>query len=377
MERKILFIRANPVKPDSRVEKEVESLINHGYLVSVLCWDRSEDYPLRTEPLNQTLNMVNAYRVGIKAEFGSGIKNIIKLVKFQKTIRSFLKEHIFDIVHACDFDTAFTAYYSIDHKKTKFVYDIFDFYVDAYKVPAKVKPIIRHIDIKLINKSDITIICTEERKEQISGSNPKNLIVVHNTPKQLNQKQAVSTESSESKNPRICYVGILQPGRLLVELGEIMMEHPDYDLLIGGFGIYEEYFSKISKSHKNVTFYGKIPYDQTLRLEMESDILLAIYDPSVINHKYAAPNKFYESLMLGKPVLMVEGTGMSSVVEQHALGKTIQYSKEGLLEGIKSLVDHKDEWIEIKKRANEVYLEKYSWSIMENRLIEAYSRLYQ
>ena len=31
----VLFIRTNPVKPDSRVEKEVASLYRHGHKVSV------------------------------------------------------------------------------------------------------------------------------------------------------------------------------------------------------------------------------------------------------------------------------------------------------------------------------------------------------
>ena len=48
---KVLFIRANPVKPDSRVEKEAASLVRNGYEVSILGWDRNGDYALRKEPL--------------------------------------------------------------------------------------------------------------------------------------------------------------------------------------------------------------------------------------------------------------------------------------------------------------------------------------
>lgn len=41
---KVLFLRSNPVDPDSRVEKEVNSLIKRGYKVEVFGWDRSADY---------------------------------------------------------------------------------------------------------------------------------------------------------------------------------------------------------------------------------------------------------------------------------------------------------------------------------------------
>ena len=52
--------------------------------------------------------------------------------------------------------------------------------------------------------------------------------------------------------------------------------------------------------------YGKLQYSQTLALESQCDIRVATYDPSIRNHKYSAPNKFYESLMLGKPIIMAK-----------------------------------------------------------------------
>ena len=65
--------------------------------------------------------------------------------------------------------------------------------------------------------------------------------------------------------------------------------------------------------------------------------MLAIYDPEIENHRFAAPNKFYESLMLGKPVMMVKNTGMSQVVVENDLGVLIEYTAEGFREGLDSL----------------------------------------
>ena len=96
MSKTVLFIRANPVRPDSRVEKEVEALVAHGFNVTVLAWDRSENYPIRKEALNDSLTAVDTYRIGIKAQFGSGIKNLKNLAKFQIAIRQFLRKNTFD-----------------------------------------------------------------------------------------------------------------------------------------------------------------------------------------------------------------------------------------------------------------------------------------
>ena len=103
--------------------------------------------------------------------------------------------------------------------------------------------------------------------------------------------------------------------------------------------------------------------------------MLAIYDPTVDNHRFAAPNKFYESLMLGKPVIMAHGTGMSEVVEENAIGELIEFSQDGFIDGLNRLIARKDEWPMIGKRMQEIYRNQYCWDEMESRLIRLYTDL--
>ena len=103
--------------------------------------------------------------------------------------------------------------------------------------------------------------------------------------------------------------------------------------------------------------------------------MLAIYDPVIENHRFAAPNKFYESLMLGKPVIMARGTGMSQVVEDNTIGVLIDYSKEGFADGINRLFEMKDEWPAMGNRMKALYQEQYCWDEMERRLIQLYAEL--
>ena len=100
--------------------------------------------------------------------------------------------------------------------------------------------------------------------------------------------------------------------------------------------------------------------------------MTAIYDPMIGNHKYAAPNKFYEGLMLGKPLIMVKGTGMSEVVEKNNIGVLIDYNKAGVREGIRRLVNKKNEWDSISVKMKNIYEKRYSWNIMEKRLLKLY-----
>ena len=287
-------------------------------------------------------------------------------------MHKWLKKNRFDIVHSCDFDTAFFSCGIVKRKNEKFIFDIFDFLYD--RPTSFFQKCVKKAQYKIINKADATIICTEERKQQISGSKPRNLTVIHNTPSKY-QITDVSVEFNCSDKVRLVYVGILQDYRLLKEIVEAVSESDSIELHIGGFGKYESFIQSMSEKFNNIYFYGLMSYSDTLALENKCDIMLAIYDPSIDNHFYAAPNKFYESLMLGKPVIMVKNTGMSGVVSQNDIGVLIDYSKESFISGVNELIDRKSQWQVMKERMKKLYREQYSWDEMERRLLELYAGL--
>lgn len=371
--KKVCIIRSNPVRPDSRVEKEAWSLMDAGYDVHILAWDRDADTGEREDVITVAGKHIPITRIGYAATFGEGFKNIKSYLKFQFHMRKWLKENDFDIVHACDFDTAFFSFGIVRKKNEKFIFDIFDF---LYGEPQTFfQHCVKSAQFRLIDSADATIICTEERKKQIFGSKPKRLTVLHNTPFE-EQRGDFKFQVEKNNKIKIVYVGILQDYRLLKEIAEVIIESENLELYIGGFGKYEKYFQKMSKQHKNIKFYGRLTYNQTLALEKECDVMIAIYDPKIENHRYAAPNKFYESLMLGKPVVMVKNTGMSQVISENEIGVLINYTKEDFLNGINWLIAHQSEWPMMSEKMKKIYRSKYSWKIMENRLLKLYESLF-
>lgn len=375
MKVNVVMIRSNPVRPDSRVEKEAVTLFDAGYNVIILCWDRDENHSPFRETINVAGKEIPIVRLGYKATFGEGMKNIVPYLKFQWSIRKWIKKNIkqIDIVHACDFDTAFSTYRLVSRKGKKFVFDIFDFRGGA-RVNFKEKLLAR-AQYDIINKSDATIICTEERKKQIAGSKPKKLVVIHNTPAPF-QLQIDGSYEVDDKIAKVCYVGILQDGRLLREIGQYFRDNKNVELHIAGFGYLQPYFEELAKENSNIMFYGRIAYEKALALEKSCDIMLAIYDPSIENHRFAGPNKFYESLFLGKPVIMVKNTGMSDVVAKNEVGAIIDYSYEGFANGLQSLLKKRDLWPSIGKKMRKIYSNEYSWDEMRIRLLECYKSIF-
>lgn len=376
--KRVVLIRSNAVKNDPAVEKVASALIRAGYDVTILAWDRDEEYDIKNEELLLPGGKGQVVRFGIPATFGGGIKkNLAAMVKFQKCVAIWLEENRdeYDIIHAFDLDTGLAAKKAAKKFKKKLCYHILDFYAASrFKEDGFAYKIIATVEHRVINRADATIVCTEERKKQIKGSKPKKTEVIHNTPGYISLSE-IEKGDLNSDRIKLVYAGSLEDIRLIREMLEVVSEDDRFELHIGGYGLIEEHVKKSAEKCDRITFYGKLPYKKVLALEAACDIMTAIYKPGIANHKYAAPNKLYEAMMLKKPVIMCKDTGWDEVLKKENTGILIEYSKEGLKEGLLYLADKKNEWETMGENAHRLYHEKYSWDIMSRRLIELYESL--
>lgn len=370
----IVYLRSNPVNPDPRVEKEVYSLLKHGHQVTILCWDRSE-LPLQKDEINVLGKTVPVIRWSKKSEFGGGVKNIFKLILFQVFLtRSLIRmRKQFDAIHAADFDTVLPGLLLKVFCGKKLVYDIFDFYVDSFPVPKFLKPIVRSVDFFVIRMSDALILTNETRQRQVKGSLPRRLVFIHNTPIEFSPIK--SRAANDGFDITLVYVGILQPGRLLLEIMEVVIRHPRWRFVIAGFGSLEGKIRNYSLKYSNITFYGLVSYAKSLELSASADVLFATYDPLVPNHLYSSPNKLYEAMMLAKPIIVCKSTGIDEVVEKNFIGLSIAYDAKAFERAVIYLIENRDRTNMMALNSRTLYERDYSWQIMENRLINLYENI--
>ena len=71
------------------------------------------------------------------------------------------------------------------------------------------------------------------------------------------------------------------------------------NLLIAGFGDDRIERRCIEMSaRENIKYFGTVSYEQGLHISYNSDIIYAMYCKTNPNHIYAAPNKYYEAMLL-------------------------------------------------------------------------------
>ena len=376
---RIVLIRATEVMPDPPVEKMANTLISHGHSVTILAWDRSNTYAERGSIKKLANSETEIVHFGIPAKYSGGIKaNFKGLLLFQMRIIRWLFRHRreYDAVHAFDFDTGFASMICCKLLRKKLIYHVLDYYVEGHILPSRLlNSIIEFFEIRVINSANATVICTEKRKEQIRKASPRKLYVIHNTPDSVQQMDTSFQVNGCTGKLKLVYVGVLSRMRLLKETVEVVSKMDDVEMHIGGFGEYEDWMQKAAEQYSNVFFYGKLQYSETLALEKQCDIMMAVYDPSIRNHKYAAPNKFYESIMLGKPIIMAYDTGHDDIITKNDIGILTEYSESGIRDAIYALEKRRNEWNDMGKRAMNLYNSNYSWTIMTERIEEMYRNL--
>lgn len=177
---------------------------------------------------------------------------------------------------------------------------------------------------------------------------------------------------------RITYVGLLQVERGLMEMLDILNRHPNWHLDLAGFGGDEDRIVSMIKDMPNVTWHGRVSYDLALELSRRADVLFATYDPAIPNHRYSSPNKVFEAMMLGKPIIVAKDTNMDRMIKDANCGIIVDYGDTAMLENALALLNE-DPGLRVKlgKNARNAYDEVYSWQKMQIRLKDFYNQVIQ
>jgi len=151
----------------------------------------------------------------------------------------------------------------------------------------------------------------------------------------------------------------------------------DVKLIIKGFCSEENYKNKLfamvnGMGNVDMDLNG-VPYEEIVQNMLEADLTIALYDPSIPNNKYASPNKLFESMASGIPIIVNGNNPMENIVRNEDCGLVIPFDNDTALRD--AIFRVKNDPMLQKRLGNngrKAYLNKYNWNIMEQRLIAIY-----
>lgn len=380
----VFILRNNSLASNAGMLRIIDANVKNGHRSIVVSRNRkkTQEQTIYKEEYNYQGVLVENHVIELFSKQAAGLRNIIPLIKYQFLLFSILwkERKTIDVLHSFDLDTGLVSLLFAKLFRKKLVYHIADFYSDSRaNISNRVRAIIKKIEIFVINHSDATIIANENRREQIKDSQPKSLTVIHNSPMVdavALEKAIKETKIETLKDERLslCYVGGLSSNRFINEILEFIAENQEFTLTLGGYGELEEKVRTYAEKYENIHYLGELAYLDSLALYSYSDVMFAMYDPAHPNHKYSAPNKVYEAMMLNKPIIVAKDSGVDQLVNKEEIGLVSNYTIEDFARTLENLRTDEKLIQTYKDNAENSYTQ-YSWNKMVLRLDNVYKKL--
>jgi glycosyltransferase involved in cell wall biosynthesis len=178
---------------------------------------------------------------------------------------------------------------------------------------------------------------------------------------------------------------ILYQGGLLSDRGieqgmEAMLEIPDAVLAIMGFGPAQAHIEELAASPRyrdRVRMLEPVPPEQLLDWTASADVMLMAIQPTSINHRFTTPQKLWEAIAAGVPVVASDLPGMAEIVRDTGCGILVDAtSPADIARGIREIVDASPEERErMRERTWRAGQERYNWEHETDTLLALYREL--
>lgn len=169
----------------------------------------------------------------------------------------------------------------------------------------------------------------------------------------------------------ILYQGAVNKGRGVEIAIKAVAAMDNSRLLIVGEGdLYHELKNLVHQKNwgDKIEFMGKVPFEQLHSITKQADIGLSIEDLSNPSYKWALPNKFFDYLVAGVPVIITPHFETKKIVEQFNVGRILNdRTPDKLAQLIEELLKELKTSGEIKencKRASE----EFNWEKEQEKL---------
>jgi len=373
---KVCMLVTNPCTNDPRVLKEAVALSSKGYEVVILGTRRKG---------NQKKERVNGITIKrIKRKKGSN--TLAGKVEFSyKFTRAAIKEKA-DIYHAHDLSTLLECYLAARENNAKLVYDSHELYIRTSKLTVG-NCLYKLIETMLINKADKTITVNDfiaailEEKYSLKET-PEVIMNCPSLETKCENKDDVYEEIEElikGNKKIILYQGGMMSYRGLSEIVESMKYLDDsYRLLMIGGGTLLEDLKKLAKEEDledRVYFTGLVPYEILEQYTRIGHVGIICFENTSLNNYYASPNKLFEYIHGGLPVIVPDYPFLRKFVTENDVGLLLEEIKpEHISAKIHELLKDENRYREMKKNTKEAR-EKYNWEKEEKKLINLYKEL--
>ncbi len=356
--RRIIISVFSDITTDQRVRKTANSLNTGGYQVLVV-----------GRRLSGTTGFEAAYRIHrIPVLFEKGFP---AYAEWNIRLFFFLLFSKMSALLANDLDTLPANFLISKIRRKPLVYDTHEIFPEVPELIDRplVKSFWQRLETYLLPSLKYVYTVSEAVADYYSGKYGIPVAVVRNVPPLKREYQAFELPSHFKEKKILLYQGAVNTGRGLECAVEAMKHLPEWVLVIAGEGpvlhrLKEKTAQEIPDGR--VFFAGKLPPEQLASLTRQAHIGLSIERDMGLNYRFALPNKIFDYIHAGVPVLVSGLPEMSHLVSRYRIGSILTaHDPETLADAVRKLHNRSIDPAVFDKAKKELNWEKESRVIID------------
>ena len=371
MSKRILLLVSNDVRTDQRLGKTCRSLMAMGFQVKVLGRLRPKSLPVERD-----------YEVErMKLFFDKG-----PLFYMEMNIRFFFRllKKDWDIVHVNDLDTLLAGYLAyVNLKDKEIVYDSHEFFTEVPELQGRfAREVWLRIERIIFPRLKLVYTVSQSIADHYKEVYHVEVKLLRNVPPWKDWiKEKSRTELGLPEGKRIL---ILQGAGINVSKGaeEALLAMKelgnDYVLLFAGGGDVIEILKEMAREHEleeRVLFKPLMPYEELMQYTLNVDLGLSLEKGNNLNYEYALPNKLFDYMAAGIPVLTGNTMESKNLLSQYGFGESVDsIAPKCIADGIQKMFADPEKMDTYRSKAKAAFKE-LNWEKESEVLKEIYAGL--
>jgi len=353
----------NDLVTDGRVKKTCQTLVECGYEVVLIGRELPGSLPLPNWPYRAE-RMKLFFKKGPFFYFFFNLRLLFRLLSSKS-----------DLLVANDLDTLLPNYLASKWKKIPLVYDSHELFCEV--------PELQHSHLKrgIWQQLEKTIVPNLKHCITVNDSIAKifkdryqvSFAVVRNIPEWNSPKFRSRLELGLPEDKKIV---ILQGAGINIQRGaEEVVEAMQWVegallLIIGGGDVWPELHKRVDRFglRDKVQLIDKLPKEQLVAYTMVSDLGLSLDKNTNLNYYYSLPNKLFDYLFAGVPVLASRLPELEKIISTYVVGDFIENHEVKHIAAKLNELLHDPKLQQYKTNTRNVQ-QAYNWPLEKLRLI--------
>lgn len=367
MAKRIVISTTNDIATDQRMQKYCKTLNNAGY--EILWTGRWKKNSLPVDEKHfKARRFVLLFNKGPLFYFSYNWR-LFWFLLFSKA----------DLFLAVDLDTAPAHFLASKIRRKPLVIDNHEYFTGVPELQNRdlKKNTWKTIERSIYKRCENFITVNDSLKDIFEKEYSKHFEVIKNYP--LINDSVIGVKRFPDKTITVVYQGVLNKDRGLEEsIVAFKLLPENYRLMIAGDGdIKNELMEIVEKNalQNKVVFIGRLSPEKLISFTKEADAGISFEKDTNINYRYSLPNKLFDYMNAGIPVLVSDLPEMRKVVEENQCGSVLkQHTPEKISELILELFSDKDRYLNYCAHSLNAS-SKLNWESQENNIIEFFNRI--